>query len=128
MCSQMNSGTKAFLAALLKDSCASDFLYTYLGIVYKNENMNVQYYKIKPLSPPIWYFQPSTPVYSKINCRYLLLNLSPNHIHSIILLWGVLEFKVMRNVSKPGPHFNPFIFWKLPELTDHIAWLQCLII
>lgn len=64
-------------------------------------------YTAKNLSPPIWDFQPSTPVYCKLNRWYLLLHLPPNHINGIIFLRRVLEFKVMRNVFKMQPHFCP---------------------
>ncbi|KAJ6983427.1 hypothetical protein D5086_020878 [Populus alba] len=40
---------------------------------------------------------------------------------------GVLEFKVMGDLLKLPPHFNPSVLWKLPELINHVVWLYCLV-
>ncbi|GER56417.1 nucleotide-sugar transporter family protein [Striga asiatica] len=60
-------------------------------------------------------------MYSKLNRRYLLLHLSPNHIDCIFIHWGILELKVVRNASNFRPHFNPFFFGNGPELIYQVA-------
>lgn len=76
-------------------------------------------------SPPVWNFQPSMSMYSKLDSRNFVLYLSPEHIDRIFLLWGILKFIVMRDAFKPPPHFNPSLFRKLPELINHVTRLHC---
>lgn len=67
-------------------------------------------YSIIPLSPPIWNFQPSVSMYIKLGSRKLVLHLPPYHVYSITLFRRVLVLKMMANLLKIAPHFNPSSF------------------